>query len=62
MQREQVREYLTLLLGRIADVYGEIKVLQAIWSDSSGRLPWERSYRNAADAQPLLGPVPESFK
>ncbi|WP_281452005.1 DUF4262 domain-containing protein [Paenarthrobacter nitroguajacolicus] len=48
-------------LTAVADVYGKVEALQAIWSDSTGRLPWEPSYRNAADTQPLLGPVPESF-
>ncbi|WP_026541374.1 DUF4262 domain-containing protein [Paenarthrobacter nicotinovorans] len=49
-------------LTAVAEVYGEVNALQAIWSDSTGRLPWEPSYRNPADAQPLLGPVPDSFK
>ena len=49
-------------LTAVAEVYGKVEALQAIWSDSTGRLPWESSYRNAADVQPLLGPVPESFK
>nr|WP_256871665.1 DUF4262 domain-containing protein [Paenarthrobacter nitroguajacolicus] len=49
-------------LTAVAEVYGEVNALQAIWSDSTGRLPWESSYRNSADAQPLLGPVPDSFK
>ncbi|WP_347110059.1 DUF4262 domain-containing protein [Paenarthrobacter sp. S56] len=48
-------------LTAVADVYGKIEALQAIWSDSTGRLPWEPSYRNAADVQPLLGPIPEYF-
>ena len=48
-------------LTAVAEVYDKVEALQAIWSDSTGRLPWEPSYRNAADAQPLLGPVPESF-
>lgn len=49
-------------LTAVAEVYGQVKALQAIWSDSTGRLPWESSYRNSPDAQPLLGAVPDSFK
>jgi Domain of unknown function (DUF4262) len=41
--------------------YGEIEVLQVIWPDSSGRLPWVRGYPNPPEAQPFWGTVPDTF-
>ncbi len=48
----------TTKLTAAKQVFGKVEALQAIWCDSTGRLPWEPGYRNPADAQPLLGPVP----
>ena len=39
-------------------VYGTVEVLQLVWPDSTGRLPWEEGHRNPPSAQPLLGPAP----
>lgn len=51
----------TTKLTAAVQAFGEVQAVQAVWSDSTGRLPWEPAYRNPADAQPLLGPVPDSF-
>ncbi|WP_407651025.1 DUF4262 domain-containing protein [Agromyces marinus] len=45
-------------LTAIDEVYGRVDALQAIWSDSTGHLPWDEGYRNPPDTQPLLGPLP----
>lgn len=37
-------------------VYGDVPVLQIVWTDSAGRLPWEPGYANAPGTQRLLGP------
>jgi uncharacterized protein DUF4262 len=47
--------------GRLATVeplYGSVEVLQLVWPDSTGKLPWEEGHRNPPHAQPLLGPRP----
>jgi hypothetical protein len=49
----------TTKLTAAKQVFGKVEALQAIWCDSTGRLPWEPGYRNPADAQPLLGPTPK---
>ena len=36
-------------------VYGVVNALQLVWSDSSGRLPWEPDFGPGAAQQPLLG-------
>jgi hypothetical protein len=38
--------------------YGDIEVLQLVWPDSTGKLPWEEGHRNPPGSQPLLGPSP----
>jgi hypothetical protein len=40
--------------------YGSIEVLQLVWPDSTGKLPWEEGHRNPPSAQPLLGTPPEA--
>jgi hypothetical protein len=40
------------------EFYGSIEVLQLVWPDSTGKLPWEEGHRNRPEAQPLLGPLP----
>ncbi|MGY1857387.1 DUF4262 domain-containing protein [Modestobacter sp. SYSU DS0290] len=47
--------------GRLAvaeQLYGSVEVLQLVWPDSQGTLPWEEGHRNPPTAQPLLGPRP----
>ncbi|MCC7128421.1 MAG: DUF4262 domain-containing protein [Microbacteriaceae bacterium] len=39
---------------------GDFEALQLVWPDSNDRLPGEVGYRNSPDAQPLLGPAPNS--
>jgi hypothetical protein len=38
--------------------YGSVDVLQLVWPDSTGKLPWEEGHRNPPSAQPLLGSAP----
>ena len=40
--------------------YGSIEVLQLVWPDSTGKLPWEEGHRNPPAAQPLLGTPPDA--
>jgi hypothetical protein len=46
-------------LTAVTQVYGQVEAVQMVWPDSAGRLPWHVGYRNAPDAQPLLGLIPE---
>jgi hypothetical protein len=46
-------------LSAVAQLYGRADVLQLVWPDSTGKLPWEEGHRNPPRAQPLLGPRPE---
>ncbi|WP_368496997.1 DUF4262 domain-containing protein [Herbiconiux sp. A18JL235] len=48
-------------LTAVEQVFGEVRALQAVWSDSQGRLPWDVGYRNPPEAQPLLGTRPTSL-
>jgi hypothetical protein len=48
----------TSRLTAVGQLYGRVDVLQMIWPDSTGKLPWEKGYRNAPQVQPLLGPRP----
>lgn len=36
-------------------IYGDVHVLQIVWPDSRGHLPWEPDYANPPGSQPLLG-------
>jgi hypothetical protein len=48
-------------VGRLSvaeQFYGSVEVLQLVWPDSTGRLPWQEGHRNPPEAQPLLGPLP----
>ena len=38
--------------------HGSVEVLQLVWPDSTGKLPWEEGHRNPPGSQPLLGPLP----
>ncbi len=42
-------------------MYNNVSALQIIWPDSLGNLPWEDGYRNQADTQQLLGPLPAEW-
>ena len=42
-------------LTAIEAIYGDVPALQIIWTDSRGRLPWQRRYANPSGSQPLLG-------
>ena len=44
-------------LTAVDAIYGDVPALQIVWTDSAGRLPWERGYANPAGSQRLLGPV-----
>lgn len=44
-------------LTAVDALYGDVPVLQVVWTDSSGRLPWEPDYANPPGSQRLLGPV-----
>ncbi|MCZ2812665.1 DUF4262 domain-containing protein [Modestobacter sp. VKM Ac-2979] len=48
----------TARLAVAEQFYGSIEVLQLVWPDSTGRLPWQEGHRNPPEAQPLLGPLP----
>ena len=41
-----------------AQLYDRVEVLQLVWPDSTGKLPWEEGHRNPPGSQPLLGPLP----
>lgn len=42
-------------LTAVDAIYGNVPALQIVWTDSSGRLPWEPGYANPAGSQRLLG-------
>ena len=42
-------------LTAVEQVYGAVNALQLVWSDSSGRLPWQPGFGPGADRHPLLG-------
>jgi hypothetical protein len=46
----------TSRLALVEQLYGPVDVLQLVWPDSTGKLPWEEGHRNPPQAQPLLGP------
>lgn len=43
-------------LTAIDAICGDVPVLQIVWPDSAGRLPWDAGYANPPESQPLLGP------
>jgi hypothetical protein len=45
----------TSALTAVAGLYGEVRAVQVVWTDSQGNLPWEPRYRNPPGSQPLLG-------
>lgn len=42
-------------LTAIDAIYGDVPVLQVVWTDSAGHLPWEEEFANPPGSQPLLG-------
>lgn len=48
-------------LYAVQQVYGEVRAVQLVWPDSAGAYPWEPGFRNSPEAQPLLGPIPETW-
>ncbi len=45
----------TSRLTAVAELFGSVTAMQIVWTDSSGNLPWDEGYANAAGSQPLLG-------
>ena len=43
-------------LTAVEAIYGEVRAVQIVWTDSRGHLPWEAAYANPPGSQPLLGP------
>jgi hypothetical protein len=43
-------------LTAVEGVYGDVRAVQVVWTDSRGHLPWEPGYANPPGSQPLLGP------
>ena len=42
-------------LTAVDAIYGVVPVLQVVWTDSLGHLPWEPGYANPSGSQRLLG-------
>jgi hypothetical protein len=42
-------------LTAVEAIYGDVPAIQVVWTDSSGRLPWETGYANPSGSQRLLG-------
>lgn len=42
-------------LTAVAELYGDVRAVQIVWTDSRGRLPWDEDYANPPGSQPLLG-------
>lgn len=45
-------------LGAVDRSDGDVRALQIVWTDSTGRFPWHDGYANPSTVQPLRGPVP----
>ena len=43
-------------LTAVASLYGDVRAVQLVWTDSRGRLPWDPAHGNPPGSQPLLGP------
>src|SRR3954452_2465090 len=46
----------TSALTAVQSLYGDVRAVQVVWTDSTGQLPWQPGYRNPPGSQPLLGP------
>lgn len=42
-------------LTAVDAIYGDVPVLQVVWTDSHGHVPWEPGYANPPGSQRLLG-------
>lgn len=42
-------------LTAVEAIYGDVRAIQIVWTDSGGHLPWESGYGNPPGSQPLLG-------
>lgn len=42
-------------LTAVMQLYGRVEALQLVWSDSTGRLPWDPGFAPGPERQPLLG-------
>jgi hypothetical protein len=49
-------------LTAVEQVYGRVEALQLVWPDSQGRMPWDDGHANPPEAQPFLGPVPDTWE
>jgi hypothetical protein len=43
-------------LTAVESLFGDVRAVQIVWTDSQGNLPWDAAYRNPPGSQPLLGP------
>jgi hypothetical protein len=43
-------------LAAVAQLYGDVRAVQVVWTDSRGNRPWDPAYANPPGSQPLLGP------
>ncbi len=43
-------------LTAVEAIYGDVPVLQIVWTDSASRFPWDAGYANPPGSQRLLGP------
>lgn len=44
-------------LTAVKAIFGDFRAIQIVWTDSSGRLPWEPGYANPPGSQRMLGSV-----
>ena len=44
-------------LTAVDAIYGDVRAIQIVWTDSRGHLPWEPGYANPPGSQQLLGSV-----
>jgi hypothetical protein len=42
-------------LTAVESLYGDVRAVQLVWTDSRGNLPWDAAYANPPGSQPLLG-------
>jgi hypothetical protein len=46
----------TSRLTAVASLYGDVRAVQVVWTDSRGNRPWDPGWANPRGSQPLLGP------
>jgi hypothetical protein len=42
-------------LTAVDQIFGRVKAIQIVWTDSKGRFPWDSDYANPPGSQRLLG-------